>query len=201
MTSMRTLLILSLVLFYPLVHADADKTGIPFRVSDLEEMTSLQQDQLDELSKWVIVAHPESAPEIIMGKVVTFTYQTRWVVVEADISGESVLLWVHVNGFIRVNSTLFFPEPGCSGQAHATVPHQWYKQISIATDLGDSVVPYKPIGEPIDGHWLSQIVFHDGSGICEDGDFGSYAAPAEPLAGNLYELYPRAPEPWSLEER
>jgi len=198
---MKALLALCLLLVYPVLFAGDDKSGIPFRVATLEEITLLQQEQLDARSGWAIVAHPDSAPEIVMGNVVSFTRDTRWIVVEADIAGESVLLWVNSNQFIRSNSTLFFPEPGCSGQAHASIPGEWYKQIHIVIELGDSVVPYKPVGEPVDGPWQSRIVWFEGSGICDDGDFGNAAAPVEPLDGNLYEIYPRAPEPWSLEQR
>ena len=206
MTIIKTLLVLILLLVYPVVHAGEDKTGIPFRVAALEEITFLQQDQIDALltdARWVIVAHPEGAPEIVMGRLISFTNNTRWVVVEADIAGESLLLWVNSNQFIRSNSTLLFPDLDCLGQAHASIPNQWYKQIHVVTDLGDSVVPYKPIGDQVDGPpWKSRIIWEQGpGGICENGDFFDLAAQVEPLADDLYVLYPRAPEPWSLEER
>ena len=77
-------------------YADEDKTGIPFRVSALEELVVQQQDQIDELSKWVVVDSEKN----VIGNVVSFTFRFNVVVVETALGDEDVLLWINSNGWI-----------------------------------------------------------------------------------------------------
>ena len=194
-------LMLALLLPASALNADEDKSGIPFRVSALEEVTLQQQEQIDALSginalsDWVIVDSNKS----VIGKVVSFTFRPNVVVVETEIDGEAVLLWVNSNGWIYRNSELVFALENCDGEAFAVEPGDWwFRQVVIAVGPGqdNSAVPYKVIGEPVDEHWFSHIL---PDGQCENAEFDARATSVERLADDLYVTYPRAPDRWSLE--
>lgn len=188
-------LMLALLLPASALNADEDKSGIPFRVSALEEMVIQQQDQIEALSKWVVV----DSNKTVIGKVVSFTSRTNVLVVETEIDGEAVLLWVNSNGWIYRNSELVFALENCDGEAFAVEPGDWwFRQVVIAVGPGqdNSAVPYKVIGEPVDEQWSSHVL---PDGQCENHEFGAPATPVEQLADDLYVTYPRAPDRWSLE--
>lgn len=188
-------LMLALLLPASALNADEDKSGIPFRVSALEEMVIQQQDQIEALSKWVVV----DSNKTVIGKVVSFTSRTNVLVVETEIDGEAVLLWVNSNGWIYRNSELVFALENCDGEAFAVEPGDWwFRQVVIAVGPGqdNSAVPYKVIGEPVDEQWSSHFL---PDGQCENHEFGAPATPVEQLADDLYVTYPRAPDRWSLE--
>ena len=188
-------LMLALLLPASALNADEDKSGIPFRVSALEEMVIQQQDQIEALSKWVVV----DSNKTVIGKVVSFTSRANVLVVETEIDGEAVLLWVNSNGWIYRNSELVFALENCDGEAFAVEPGDWwFRQVVIAVGPGqdNSAVPYKVIGEPVDEQWSSHVL---PDGQCENAEFDARAASVERLADDLYVTYPRAPDRWSLE--
>lgn len=194
-------LILAFLLPATALNADEDKSGIPFRVAALEEVTLQQQEQIDALSginalsDWVIVDSNKS----VIGKVVSFTSRPNVVVVETEIDGEAALLWINSGGWIFRNSELVFALENCAGEAFAVEPGGWwFKEVVIAVGPGqdNSAVPYKVIGEPVDEHWFSHIL---PDGQCENAEFDAPASSVEQLADDLYVTYPRAPNPWSLE--
>ncbi|MFC1695085.1 hypothetical protein ACFL1C_02985 [Pseudomonadota bacterium] len=188
-------LMLALLLPASALNADEDKSGIPFRVSALEEMVIQQQDQIEALSKWVVV----DSNKTVIGKVVSFTSRANVLVVETEIDGEVALLWINSGGWIFRNSELVFALENCEGEAFAVEPGDWwFRQVVIAVGPGqdNSAVPYKVIGEPVDEHWFSHIL---PDGQCENAEFDARAASVERLADDLYVTYPRAPDRWSLE--
>jgi len=188
-------LMLALLLPASALNADEDKSGIPFRVSALEEMVIQQQDQIEALSKWVVV----DSNKTVIGKVVSFTSRANVLVVETEIDGEVALLWINSGGWIFRNSELVFALENCDGEAFAVEPGDWwFRQVVIAVGPGqdNSAVPYKVIGEPVDEQWSSHVL---PDGQCENAEFDARAASVERLADDLYVTYPRAPDRWSLE--
>ena len=178
----------------PNLHADEDKTGIPFRVSTLEEIVFQQQGQIDSLSKWVLV---DSRKDVI-GKVASFTSRPNVVVVETTLRDEEVLLWINSNGWIYRTSVVAFESENCEGSPYAQIPGgSWYKEVVIAVGPGqeNSAVPYKFIGEVSNGPWWSHV---EPDGACVNGFDDFPAALVEQLEDDLYVVHPRAPNPWSL---
>lgn len=177
--------------------ADEDKTGIPFRVSTLEELVVQQQDQIDALSKWVVVDSEKN----VIGKVVSFTDRFNVLVIETVLGDEDVLLWINSNGWIYRTSVVAFEAENCEGSPYAQLPGgPWYKEVVIAVGPGqeNSAVPYKFIGEVSNGPWKSHV---EPNGDCVNGSDDFPAALVEQLEDDLYVVYPRAPNPWSLERR
>ena len=178
-------------------YADEDKTGIPFRVSALEELVVQQQDHIDELSKWVVVDSEKN----VIGNVVSFTFRFNVVVVETALGDEDVLLWINSNGWIARTYVVVFEAENCVGSPYAQVPGgPWYKEVVIAVGPGqeNSAVPYKFIGEVSNGPWMSHV---EPNGECLNGFDDFPAALVEQLEDDLYVVHPRAPNPWSLERR
>lgn len=201
MRLIRAAIVLVLPLFALQQHlgayADDGKTGIPFRVSTLEELVFQQQDQIDAFSKWVVVDSEKN----VIGKVVSFTARLNVVVVETALGDEDVLLWINSNGWIYRTSVVAFEAENCEGSPYAQLPDgPWYKEVVIAVGPGqdNSAMPYKFIGEVSNGPWMSHV---EPNGDCVNGFDDFPAALVEQLEDDLYVVYPRAPNPWSLERR